>query len=67
MMATRVTKDNRVIASKLHRQFAHPTPERLIKIIRNSGNNNKDLEKEVNNISQKCITCIKFKKKTLDL
>ena len=63
MMATRVTKDNRVIASKLHRQFAHPTPERLIKIIRNSGNNNKDLEKEVNNISQKCITCIKFKKK----
>ena len=51
MMATRVTKNNRVIASKLHRQFAHPTPERLIKIIRNSGNNNKDLEKEVNNIS----------------
>ena len=62
MMATGVSKNNRVIASKLHRQFAHPTPERLIKIIRNSGKNNKELEKEVNYVSQKCITCIKFKK-----
>ena len=33
--------DNRTIAHKLHRQFAHPTPQKLIKLINNAGIKNK--------------------------
>ena len=50
------------IANKLHRQFAHPTPNNLIKIIKNAGIKNKTLEKEIDYISQRCITCLKHRK-----
>ena len=44
-MATQGSKNDRAIASKLHRQFAHPTPKRLINLIQKSGLKNKNLEK----------------------
>jgi len=47
---------------KLHRQFAHPTHRTLIRIINNAGIKDTNLEKEVNSISNKCITCIKYRK-----
>ena len=50
------------IANKLHRQFAHPTPNNLIKIIKNAGIKNKTLEKEIDHLSQRCITCLKHRK-----
>ena len=50
------------IANKLHRQFGHPTPNNLIKIIKNAGIKSKTLEKEVDNVSQRCITCLKHRK-----
>ena len=52
----------RCIASKLHRQFAHPTPAKLIKLIRNAGVKDKILEREINLISSQCITCVKLQK-----
>ena len=59
-MATNEANNNKAIASKLHRQFAHPTPDRLIKLIKNTGVKNKNLEKEIRHASKYCITCITF-------
>ena len=62
-MAVEEMKGNeRDIANKLHRQFGHPTPQTLIKIINNAGIINKDLEKEIETISKMCITCLKYRR-----
>ena len=50
------------IACKLHRQFAHPSRKSLLKLINNAGIKDSNLEKEVSNVSNKCITCIKYRK-----
>ena len=63
MMADINDKNERSIANKLHRQFAHPTSRTLNKLIKNAGIKNKKLEKEVDSISDKCITCVKFQKR----
>ena len=61
-MATKESNNDKAIARKLHRQFAHPTSERLIRLIRNTGKKNKNLEKEIHHASKYCITCVRFKK-----
>ena len=62
-MAVEEMKGNeRDIANKLHRQFGHPTPQALIKIINNAGIINKDLEKEIETISKMCRTCLKYRR-----
>ena len=53
---------DKAIACKLHRQFAHPTRKTLIRLINNAGIKDSNLEKEVDNVSNKCITCIKYRK-----
>ena len=62
MLYTSDKKCAKQTASKLHKQFGHPSPERLIKMIVNAGFKNLELEKEIKNISSNCITCLKFKK-----
>ena len=47
---------------KLHRQFAHPRPEKLKQLIKTSGVNDKEIEKVVEEVSNDCNTCKKFKK-----
>ena len=62
-----VSKDNRTIALKLHRQFAHPSKEKLLQLIKKAGEpwcNNQNLMEEINNASSNCATC-KLYKKTL--
>lgn len=54
--------DVQKIAWKLHRQFGHPTPDRLIKLIRDAGIVKTALEKAVKKVSESCVTCCKFKK-----
>ena len=54
--------NERDIANKLHRQFGHPTPKTLIKIITNAGIVSKTLEKEIDTISQMCRTCLKHRR-----
>ena len=49
-------------AIKLHRQFAHPTSDKLLKLLRNSGNEDKDLEEEIARITKNCKVCQEFKK-----
>ena len=50
------------IANKLHKQFAHPTPEKLIKLMRGAGNENVALEDEIKSISRKCEVCQRFRR-----
>ena len=48
--ATNTKKSDKDIACKLHRQFAHPTPRTLIRIINNAGGKDKNLEKKVDSV-----------------
>ena len=63
IVLTAVVKEknsDKVIACKLHRQFAHPTRKTLIRLINNAVIKDTNLEKEVDNISNKCITYINY-------
>ena len=58
-------KTNRDIAIKLHRQFAHPTSNKLIKLIDSAGDkwkNNMELKNEIVKVTNTCNTCKIFKK-----
>ena len=56
-------RDERKIAMKLHRQVAHPTPNKLKLIVQNAGRSNIQLEKEIDSISENCLTCLKFQRR----
>ena len=47
---------------KLHKQFAHPAPEKLKILIRNSGMHDLEIEKNIDEVSRKCETCRRFLK-----
>ena len=49
-------------AIKLHRQFAHPTADKLIKLLKNAGSTDNDLEEEVKKVTKKCKVCKILKK-----
>ena len=61
-MAISDSKSPRNIAIKLHRQFGHPSSEKLIKLIRKAGIKDKFLEQEIINISQNCLYCLQYKR-----
>lgn len=64
-LAVRSEMSNKDIAIKLHRQFAHPTKERLLSLLCKAGktwSENTDLIKEVKEISDNCDICKKYKK-----
>ena len=44
------------IAKKLHSQFSHPPPEKLIKLVSYAGMNDEDL-KDAIEVSEKCEIC----------
>ena len=51
------------MANKLHSQFAHPTPEKLIKLVSSAGRgNDMDLIKAIKEVSQSCDVCKIYKK-----
>ena len=55
-------KDYDSIASKLHRQFAHPSADRLSKLLRDAGRDEEQLHIAVEKITTGCVTCRRFKK-----
>ena len=62
---TMTNKDNHNIALKLHRQFALPSQEKLLQLMKNAGKpwrGNQNLVEEVKNVSNNCPTCNKYKK-----
>ena len=51
------------IALKLHKQFAHPPAERLLKLLSNSEyGSDLELIQEIKEVSEKCDTCKKYKR-----
>ena len=57
--------NDKKIAQKLHSQFAHPTSDRLIKLLSNDGHkwsSNENLKKEIRSVTENCETCLRFKK-----
>ena len=54
--------DKSKIALKLHKQFSHPSSDKLIKLLNDGGINDKILEKEVRKIDENCEICFKYKK-----
>ena len=58
-------KSNKEIALKLHHSFAHPSAEKLLKLINNSRkewSGNADLKREVKEITNNCEMCNRYKK-----
>ena len=58
-------KSDKDIAMKLHRLFAHPTSNKLIKLINSAGQewrNNQNLKAEIFKVTNECNTCQIFKK-----
>ena len=45
-------RDLKSIAKKLHIQFDHPTSEKLIKLLKNGGYDDKELAKEVREVTE---------------
>ena len=52
----------RATATKWHKQFAHPPAHKLLKLLESAGINNPDMKAAIEDISNKCQTCQKFKK-----
>ena len=50
------------IAEKLHKQFAHPTKEKLKIFLREAGVTDMELLKEVDNATESCETCRRYKR-----
>ena len=60
---TEANAGKKKIASKLHSQFAHPDPEKLIKLVSAAGmGNDLDLIKAIKDISRKCDVCQVYRK-----
>ena len=49
-------------AEKLHKQFGHPTAINLIKMLRSAEIYNREFEQVIDNVSEKCEVCVKYKK-----
>ena len=50
------------VAMKLHKQFGHPTGEKLIKFLRNANIDCKHLEREIMSFTKSCETCKRHSK-----
>ena len=50
------------IPKKLHSQFLHPPPEKLIKLVSNAGINDEDLKDAISEVSGKCEICKVYRK-----
>ena len=58
-------KSDKEIAKKLHRCFAHPSADRLLRMVNAAGekwSNDDNLKKEIRMISEQCEICKMFKK-----
>ena len=50
------------VAVKLHKQFAHPASQRLVKLLRNGGVKDKVLLDLVEKVTNECDVCLKYKR-----
>ena len=61
-MASKTTEEKRNTAIKLHKQFVHPRSDRLIKLIKDGGIEDRDLFSMIQEVEATCEICIKYKK-----
>lgn len=62
LLSTNPNMPIKEIATKLHRQFAHPSAERLLRLIKQSKyGSNEELKKEIDEVTNKCSICMRFK------
>ena len=50
------------IALKLHRMYAHPSAERLIKLVKSQNKETKDLVQAIQKVTEECKICLMYKK-----
>ena len=50
------------MAIKLHRQFAHPSSDKLIKLVKSSSQYNEDLCNQIHSVSKNCTICKEYRK-----
>ena len=65
ILTVRSTLTPTEIATKLHRQFAHPTKDKLKRLVNNAGKpwaNNKELLQAIDSVSDSCDICQRFRK-----
>ena len=56
-------KDFKSVALKLHKQFSHPSSERLKNLVKDSGLEEKEkICKEIDNVTENCDICKRFKR-----
>ena len=55
-------ENDRKVAIKLHKQFAHPTAEKLVNLLRKAKASSKNLEKEIRSVTDGCEICIRFRR-----
>ena len=53
-----IDDDTDAVAKKLHRQFAHPSSEKLRKLVESAGRGNDKLFESIDSVTNKCETCI---------
>ena len=61
-MSQKSEGEKRKIVTKLHRQFSHPTSEKLTKLVENSGVNDKKFLALIEEVSSQCDFCQRYKK-----
>ena len=49
-------------AIKLHRQFAHPSVKKLLKLIKTAGNDDEELEGQIKQVSKECEICRDYRR-----
>ncbi|MEL6943456.1 MAG: transposase family protein, partial [Bacteroidota bacterium] len=54
--------DTKKTALKLHKQFGHPSPDKLLDLLGKAKMKTSDLEKSITDISEQCDICRKYKK-----
>ena len=59
-MVSKTTEEKRKTAIKLHKQFPHRHGDWLIKLIKDGGNEDKDLFSMIQEVEATCEICIKY-------
>ena len=53
--------NKKLVATKLHKQFGHPRAAALKSLLKQAGKDDKLLFKEIDNLSNTCVTCLRYK------
>ena len=61
-MVSGEVSDSKKIAVKLHKQFGHPTANKLVTLVKRAGIVDGELEKRIVEISENCEVCVKYRK-----